>query len=652
MFPRYIVVALIAVGVKIFATGSFSKEVKQPNVPWKTLPQLYDYDDFDECRRRNPNFRYSVVRAQIVENSSSLQWQQIKEYSENPRHYQRDTLEIGICLDRCPLVYSVETSAEQQAKPCAANRVWTNYQLNTSIDTWISISADDFNQPNGALETVFSFLVVLLLVLIVTCTIVDSESLTISRNNEKDHGICGFRKAEFLPIIQAFSLLENLKKLGSLNSRSRKDLLFLDGARVTTMLIILLCHASIPMIRIPLKNPERMEQQFESFWFPIAMAGNTYLVQMFFVIGGVVLSVNFMDHIKSNPQFKLWYLMDRIVNRFVRILPVYAFVILFQVSWYPRLKDGPMADRYEDHCKENWWTNLLFVNNYINTRDPCLQFTWYLGADFQLFLVGTMILMLIWRFPRIITGLFYFMVVFAVLVPAAVIYYYNLDATVMMIVRHVIAEIRNLEYYLKVYVTFESNAGNYFFGMITGIVYHKFIATGRSLESVKHFYKMFLSVALFFISMNGMTVFLPRDHLPERSLLLAIYGSLLKTSWGLLACFLIFYLTFHPGNLVASFLQHPIMLVASKLTYCAYVVQYTVVYAIYRNVTSPLMSSTFNTILFTSAVLFVTLLMGFLLHVCIEQPFMTLCKPLLAPKRTNSPVTPTKEPPIAQRGKD
>lgn len=162
--------------------------------------------------------------------------------------------------------------------------------------------------------------------------------------------------------------------------------------------------------------------------------------------------------------------------------------------------------------------------------------------------------------------------------------------------------------------------------------------------------------AVFFISMNIMTVFLPRDHLEHRSLLLAIYGSLLKMSWGILACFLIFYLSFRPQSIFASFLQHPIMLVASKFSYCAYVVQYTVVYMIYRNITTPIMSSTFTTvcfhylksflrlteipflfqILFTSSVLFITILMGLLLHVCVEVPFMTLLKALVEPKRTKT----------------
>ncbi|XP_065078604.1 O-acyltransferase like protein-like [Ochlerotatus camptorhynchus] len=622
MLSRYILVLIVG-GVSILATGFIKEGVVQSTEPWKQFPKLYDYDDFDDCRSENPGFLYCVVKAHLVENTSSVLWQRIKEYSSDPRHYRRDILEIGVCLDRCVSLTELTNNDghnAQLAEKCAADRVQTNYNLNSTTDVLNCISAQYDAHSIDTKQTVFNYTLLSMLVLITLCTVISNRKCIFSDSI----------------IVKAFSLSENLKKLGSLNSRSRQDLLFLDGARVLTMLVILLCHASIPMIRFPLKNPENKEQQFDNFWFPIALSGNTYTVQIFFVIGGIVLAVNFMDHIKSHTQFKLSYLLDRIINRLIRLVPVYAFVIFFQVSWYQRLKDGPIADRYKDHCTENWWTNLLFVNNYINVREPCLQFTWYLGADFQLYVAGTIIMMIIWRFPKLINAVSYFMVAFALLVPAIVIYVYNLDATVMMIIRYIIGEIRELEYYLKVYVTFESNAGNYFLGMITGILYHQLVSNGNKLDSIKNFKSMFLMSAVFFISMNIMTVFLPRDHLEHRSLLLAIYGSLLKMSWGILACFLIFYLSFRPQSIFASFLQHPIMLVASKFSYCAYVVQYTVVYMIYRNITTPIMSSTFTTILFTSSVLFITILMGLLLHVCVEVPFMTLLKALVEPKRTKT----------------
>lgn len=38
--------------------------------------------------------------------------------------------------------------------------------------------------------------------------------------------------------------------------------------------------------------------------------------------------------------------------------------------------------------------------------------------------------------------------------------------------RHVLQEIRTLPYYLHVYIPSETNAGNYFFGMLAGITYY------------------------------------------------------------------------------------------------------------------------------------------------------------------------------------
>ncbi|XP_055620840.1 O-acyltransferase like protein-like isoform X2 [Toxorhynchites rutilus septentrionalis] len=588
-------------------------DVLTPSDVWKQLPDLYEYDDFEDCRRGNPNYLYCVVKAHIKENSSSVVWKQISQYSSDPRHYRRDILELGICLDRCHP--STETGNQTElVKRCATDRVRLRYQLTSSARIWNCASLDTFNQPIGRiLETIFILTCAVILLTVVTSTAVDLGWIQFKKN----------------VITNSFSLSRNLDKFGALNHRSRQDLMFLDGIRAITMMVILLCHASIPMIRFPLKNPESIEQQFDNFWFPIAMSGNTYTVQMFFILGGVMVAISVLDHMKNHPELKLAFLWERIMNRLIRLLPVYAFVILFQASWYQRLQDGPIAYRYKDHCRENWWTNLLFVNNYIRANEPCTQFTWYLGADFQLFLLGTVIMMLIWRFPSFTRHIMVVMVAFALIVPAAVIYVYKLDATVMMIVRYVINEIRDLEYYLRVYITFESNAGNYFFGMIAGIVCHNISENAKKLNSVKNLKSMLLLATTFFIVMNTMTVLLPRDQLNEHSLQLALFGSLLKSSWGILAAYIILYLKLRPQSLVVSLLRHPVMLVTAKLSYCVYVVQYSVVYAIYRNVTAPLMSNAYTTILFTSSILFITFLVSFLLHVCIEMPCMSLFKDLL-----------------------
>lgn len=83
-----------------------------------------------------------------------------------------------------------------------------------------------------------------------------------------------------------------------------------------------------------------------------------------------------------------------------------------------RLGDGPFWRRVNEpeklFCRTNFWTNFLFVNNYVHADEPvgelvigsttnfhhensfqCIQQSWYLAADFQLSVLGLLILALL-----------------------------------------------------------------------------------------------------------------------------------------------------------------------------------------------------------------------------------------------------------------
>lgn len=53
-----------------------------------------------------------------------------------------------------------------------------------------------------------------------------------------------------------------------------------------------------------------------------------------------------------------------------RLTPVYAMVIGFYSTIFVKLGDGPIWDQKvgleRDRCRANWWTNILYLNNYIN----------------------------------------------------------------------------------------------------------------------------------------------------------------------------------------------------------------------------------------------------------------------------------------------
>lgn len=116
------------------------------------------------------------------------------------------------------------------------------------------------------------------------------------------------------------------------------------------------------------------------------------------------------------------------IHRYLRLTAILAFVILFSVTVYRRVSssifecplgcfdaickcnfnsdfrlqiaNGPMWWLYIEHginCDKNWWSALLYIQNYYNPEAICLMHTWYLSVDMQLFLIAPILAYLFYR---------------------------------------------------------------------------------------------------------------------------------------------------------------------------------------------------------------------------------------------------------------
>ncbi|XP_050091612.1 regulator of hypoxia-inducible factor 1-like isoform X2 [Anopheles aquasalis] len=585
----------------------------------EALWDVYEYDEFDECRRLyRDDFMFCTANLYLYPKPSSIIWNKIQEYSQHPRHYDRRTKEVGQCF---PI--SLMPHNDMQYKNISnimeahlSEDAWQKYKLNSSVEVMECLSTIqsniDFWRINGVADVLFicCFIAIILMVLLAT-----------AQDKIKSFYILIPAASS---VVKAFSLAHNIPKLMQRNRKSMPKLDHLDGIRTIVTMIILLSHSSIPLIKMPLQNVAQIEMQFDNPLFSVAMAVNTYMVQLFFVLGGFLLAVTILDHKHTNKIGTLQFLWMRIKHRLIRILPPYLFVILFHASWYPKLIDGPIGYRFKDYCVKNWWTNILFLNNYIHPKEPCIQFAWYLGADFQLYLIGTILMILIIRNPNQAKIIYITMVLFALSIPAITIYVNKTDATVIFILRYILQEIRTLPYYIKVYIPFETNAGNYFFGMLAGNVYFIYKNNDMAFERL-NLNMLFLSGGGFFVMMNFLTILLPEDHLVCPSIVLAIFGTLLKCAWGVFPSILILYLAFkNPPSRLSSILCHPLFGFLSKFSFTIYLVQYGVVYTVYRHVTYTLMYNSFTILYFTVLITSITLSIAFLLHTCLELPLHSL----------------------------
>lgn len=92
----------------------------------------------------------------------------------------------------------------------------------------------------------------------------------------------------------------------------------------------------------------------------------TLLVQTFFVLGGFFMARS----AKRMQVLNLKAILKAIGLRFLRLVPIYGLVILFMTSAFKYLGEGPiwrkLKESQEINCKENYWLNLLFINNFVN----------------------------------------------------------------------------------------------------------------------------------------------------------------------------------------------------------------------------------------------------------------------------------------------
>lgn len=62
----------------------------------------------------------------------------------------------------------------------------------------------------------------------------------------------------------------------------------------------------------------------------------------------------------------------KVCSIYFRILPMYITVIAIFALFLPYMGDGPLWKYFihteVEYCHKNWWTNMLFINNYVNSH--------------------------------------------------------------------------------------------------------------------------------------------------------------------------------------------------------------------------------------------------------------------------------------------
>ena len=234
----------------------------------------------------------------------------------------------------------------------------------------------------------------------------DSEENTSegTADKSKDNKICRTNCDPFNIIkdfLQCFSLCKNLPVILA-TGQPEGAITCLNGIRVIGMFWIILGHSLIFGIKTQVgDNPVyAMRHTYTRFTFQVI--SNAFLaVDNFLLLSGMLITylvLREMDRRKGKIPLVFFYL-----HRYVRISPLYYFLLFLWFKVVPHIGHGPNWHYTDRHnCEQYWWTNVLYINNFHPRYNHiCYLVSWYLAVDTQLFIFAPIFLYLLYHYWRV-----------------------------------------------------------------------------------------------------------------------------------------------------------------------------------------------------------------------------------------------------------
>ncbi|CAI5452809.1 unnamed protein product [Caenorhabditis angaria] len=390
---------------------------------------------------------------------------------------------------------------------------------------------------------------------------------------EKSFGISS-QKEKILPlkILLAFSFWTNAGQLLAVKEQKPGYIKSLDCIRAISMSWVVAGHGLtyimfsenlLPVTTLPKK-----------FWNHL-ITNAVFSVDTFFLLSGIVLSYMFF---KERPKGRVmrspvtWIMYY--IHRYLRLTPPMMIFIGFFTVYAPYIQ-GPFAASTENEmltqtevCKTMWWQNLLYINNF-NSQSSCYAITWYLAVDTQLYIIA----------PILIIALYFSFTAGALLTLAGcigsiitvyILYgIYDLPATFFG--NGDVLDFNNLMYD-KPWI----RCTPYLIGILVGYliaVYGKRKIRLNWVASVTLWIVAVIIAAacLFSTFQNDKGV---KWSVFER----ATYYNLSRIGWSLAVSWVIVANHMGWGGPIDNFMSHPIWQPFGRLSYCAYLVHWMVLY--------------------------------------------------------------------------
>ncbi|XP_075234105.1 nose resistant to fluoxetine protein 6-like [Lycorma delicatula] len=370
-------------------------------------------------------------------------------------------------------------------------------------------------------------------------------------------------------VLKPFSAYTNLFKITRPNPKT--EFSEFHFGKFFAMACVIVGHRLMLLLGpAPLTNPLFLEWLFGQFVVILIMNGGI-MVETFFVFSGFLFCHYLYQELIKRKKINFFAI---IINRWIRIVPVYMIVIAVYGWLLPYTGNGPLWNSKinveSERCRKNWWLNILFLNNYINTDEMCMVQTWYLACDMHFHIMASFIIYALWKWPRAGQIIMWLSLLVACVIPGYITYKNRYWGVVPHYTSLFIDPVKN-EQFRAIYVTSHARAGSFIVGIIAAYLLHKLQKQNYKFSVPTVIIGSCTALFLLLLAYLSSYIFYMRDR-PYSLIENVLYAAVHRTMWSVGIIWFIVVEASTGYGILYNVMKHPFFTVLGRLTFCTYLV--------------------------------------------------------------------------------
>ncbi|KAK9869951.1 hypothetical protein WA026_006049 [Henosepilachna vigintioctopunctata] len=424
-------------------------------------------------------------------------------------------------------------------------------------------------------------------------------------------------------IFKAFSYSNTMKKITAISYKD-DGTYCMHGFKVLATLFVISGHRIMFTLGAPQQNPEFFENFFGKFKYSL-LHNAPLIVDSFLTISGFLACYLILWEVERRKKLNILMIY---LHRLIRLTPVYAVFLGFYCTIFYHLGEGPFWEeiigKERERCRESWWTNILYINNYVDLDKSCMFHSWYLSADTQLFLIVPIFAYLLWKNERIGLTLGSAFIGVSVVVHTGIVYLLQEDPFLVTYMNSKILRDPVVDpSFQRIHIPSHLRISSYFVGAIGGFIKFKLRTTDYKIpKSVRFLCWIFCVIIMFAIISTAYLFYIPQEN--KNFIVAGLYSSLHRFFWALCTTWCIIGVSEGHGQLVAPLLNWKSWRVLSRITYTSYLTHGAVHLYNFATMKSPVHLGRFSLLSSAFGDVLIVYTIGLCLSLVFESPILEL----------------------------